>query len=75
MRVVEIRSSVGHPRLLALRGFIRLSSETGDPPAIVSNLMPGCSEDWLFGEDQKDALPPGWDPSSAFIIFYGVMLG
>jgi len=75
MRAVEIRSSVGHPTLLALRGFVPLDREAGDPPAIVSDFMPGRCDDWLFGEDQKDALPPGWDPSSAFIIFYSIMLG
>jgi hypothetical protein len=45
-----------------------MGNSMGDPAAIVSNFMPGHSDEWLISEDREGARPTGWDATPQFII-------
>jgi hypothetical protein len=74
-REVEILASVDHPTLLALRGFVPLDNETGDPPAIVTDFMPRGSYDELITAERRSEPPLGWDATSRLIVLYGIAVG
>jgi serine/threonine protein kinase len=75
-REVAILASVDHPRLLRLRGFMPLDSDSGDSPAIVSDYMElGSLEQQIEAERKGGNSPPGWDHTARFIVLYGISAG
>jgi serine/threonine protein kinase len=66
-RDVEILASVDHATLLALRRYVPITAETGDPPAIITEFMPRGSLQGIIDAELKGRRPNDWDDTRRFI--------